>query len=137
MLQPDNVPDVGPGETLSRFIVSRSHIRSSNQTVKPDAFVPHPYEDLSVNRDLEATEEETWRVGADVAAARGRSLRGRADTLAATFLSQKLETVAAPVDGNPNHVNVVGWPVDKPSQKIIAQEIAAVAKFLAPPDTCN
>ena len=137
MLQPDNVPDVGPGETLSRFIVSRSHIRSSDQTVKPDAFVPHPHEDLSVNRDLEATDEETWRVGEDIATKRGRSLRGRADALAATYTSQNLKAVAAPVDGNPNHVNVVGWPVDKPSQKIIAQEIAAVAKFLAPPDTGN
>lgn len=137
MLQQDNVPDVGWDETLSRFILSRSHIRSSDQTVKPDAFVPHPYEDWSVNRDLEATDEETWRVGADVAAARGRSLRGRADVLAAPYLSQDLEAVAAPVDGNPNHVNVTRWPTDKPSQKMIAQEIAAVAKYLATPDTGN
>lgn len=134
MLRPDSIPDVGRQETLSRFIISRSHVRSSDNTVKPDAFVPHPYEELSVNRDLDATDEETWRVGEVVAAKRGRSLHGRADALTATYLSQNLRAVAAPVEGNPNHVNVTQWPVDKPSQKIIAQEIAAVAKYLSPPN---
>jgi hypothetical protein len=134
MLRPDNVPEVGWDETLSRFILSRSHIRSSDGTVKPDAFVPHPHEELSVNRDLEATDEETWQAGKDIAAKRGRSLRGRGDALAATYVSQKLKTIAAPTDGNANHVNVTGWPSDKPSQKMIAQEVAAVAKYLAPPE---
>lgn len=35
-----------------------------------------------------------------------------------------------------NHANVTGWPADKPSQKILAQEIAADAgKALLPPRT--
>ncbi|MEX1028043.1 MAG: hypothetical protein WD049_08560 [Candidatus Paceibacterota bacterium] len=62
-------------------------------------------------------------------------LLGQLKELLPDYLSQNLKTVAAPVDGNPNHVNVTEWPRDKPSQKIIAQEVAAVAKYLAPPNT--
>jgi hypothetical protein len=58
MLDPANVPDVDRSEMLSRFIVSSRHIRNSNDTVKADAFVPHPHEELSVNRDREATNVE-------------------------------------------------------------------------------
>lgn len=51
MLDMNHVPEVDRTETLSRFVVSSRHIRNSNETVKADAFVPHPYEELSVNRD--------------------------------------------------------------------------------------
>lgn len=50
MIDPANVPEVGPDEALARFVLHGSHIRRSNQTVKPDAFIPHPYRDLSVTR---------------------------------------------------------------------------------------
>ncbi|MBL8819682.1 MAG: hypothetical protein JNL58_26890 [Planctomyces sp.] len=38
---------------------------------------------------------------------------------------------------NPNHVNITNWPsaADKPAQKLIAQEIAAVARFLPTPES--
>lgn len=139
MLDPDNVPDVDANERLSRFIFSRSHINQQTKLLKADAFVPHPYEELSVTRDRDAAEEEIWKAGRDVgqqiSAKIGRTLvlQGRGDAIAATYHDQKLKTVPDPVPGNPNHVNVTGWPSkdDKAKQKLIALEIAKVAKFVA------
>ncbi len=133
MLDPANVPDVDRSETLSRFVVSSRHIRNSNDTVKADAFVPHPHEELSVNRDREATDAETWNAGFVVAQKLGRTLHGRADALAATFHSQQLTTVAAPIPDNPNHVNVCNWPPGKPEQILKAKEIAEKAKLIRTP----
>lgn len=132
MLEFENVPEVDRSETLSRFVVSSRHIRKSNETVKADAFVPHPYEELSVNRDREATDEETWQAGIVVAQKLRRALHGRADVLAATYQSQQLTTVAAPLSDNPNHANVCKWPPGKPEQILKAKEIAEKAKFLRP-----
>ena len=118
-------------ELLARFVLQSSHIRSSNQTVKPDAFIPHPHRDLSVTRHLLATEMELWSVGEDVAAVTGKSLYGRSDIQADICLAQQLSVRPAPIDGNSNHADISGWPADKPAQKIIAQEIAATAIFVA------
>lgn len=109
------------------------HIRNSDNTVKADAFIPHPHEELSVNRDKDATDQETWSVGFLVARKLNRTLRGRADALAATYPSQQLTTIAAPIPGNPNHVNVCNWPSKKPEQMLKAKEIAEKAKLLRSP----
>ena len=88
-----------------------------------------------MNRDRDATDEETWNVGLKIASTRQKTPYGRGDVIAATYHSRKLKTIEAPVEGNPNHVNVTGWPInDKAAQKLIAQEIAAVAKFIEPPN---
>lgn len=129
MIDPDNVPPVDAGELLARFLMQKSHFRPGDGTVKPDAFVPHPYEELSVNRHRDASVDEIWAVGQSLAAAVGRSLKGRADVLATAFLRQELSVQAAPIDGNPNHANVLNWPKDKPAQKAMAQEIAKQATF--------
>ena len=134
MLPRDAVPSVDANETLARFIFSRRHISYAAGTVKANAFVPHPHSELSVNRDREATDAETWGIGEGIAEVRGITLYGRGDAIAATYHSQKLKTMEAPIDGNPNHVIVTGWPMNnKAAQKLIAQEIAAVAKFIESP----
>ena len=134
MLSVNAVPPVGANEKLFRFVLSRRHVRKDTNTLKADAFVPHPHEELSVNRELEATDNETWTIGRTIADGLSKTLYGRGDVIAATYHSQKLKTIEAPVLGNPNHVNVIGWiKDDKPSQKLIAQEIAAVAKFVKQP----
>lgn len=131
MIDPANVADVTTDEVLARFVVQSSHIRRSNQSIKPDAFIPHPYPDLSVTRHLSAVDAELWAVGEQVAATSGKTLYGRGDFQASVCLIQRLVVRAAPVAGNPNHANVSGWPSDKPAQKSIAQEIAAAAMFVA------
>ena len=98
-----------------------------------DAFVPHPYRDLSVTRHRDANEDEIWEAGQVVAAIIGKTLYGRADIQAAVCLDQKLNVKADPVAGNPNHANISGWPADKPAQKIVAQELASAASFATRP----
>ena len=131
MIDPKNVPKVAADEALARYLMHSSHIRRSNQTVKPDAFMPHPHRALSVTRHLAATEAELWSFGEQVAAATGKTLYGRGDIRVAVCLAQKLAVDAAPTETNPNHADVSGWPADKPAQKIIALEIAAAAVFVA------
>jgi hypothetical protein len=62
-------------------------------------------------------------------------LHGRADAQVFVFEQQQLQVVADPIKDNPNHANVIGWPKEKPAQKILAQEIAgASSKVLTPPE---
>jgi hypothetical protein len=127
------LPPIEANEWLARFILKRSHIRQ-DRTVKQDAFIPHPYPDLSVTRHLQLSETQLWEIGQDVGRQIGKTLRGRADVQASVFQRQDLRVIAAPLPENRNHANVVGWPAEKPAQKIIAQQIAAAAgKALAPP----
>ena len=134
MLDPSNVPDVDSQEMTTRFVVAKRHINRQTMTLKANAFIPHPYEELSVTRLVEITEDEIWTVGASIAAARKppRTLRGRGDVLVATYLDQELDVVADPLEDNPNHANVTGWPPadDQARQLMIAKEIAAVANYV-------
>lgn len=119
-------PEIAPDERLARFILQRSHFRADG-TVKADAFIPHPHEELSVTRHSSLKEEEIWMHGRAVAAACGKILYGRADVSAADCLSQKLAVRADPTVSNPNHANITGWPKEKHAQKLIALELAAAA----------
>ncbi|MCI0540739.1 MAG: hypothetical protein L0Z50_36535, partial [Verrucomicrobiales bacterium] len=111
------------------FVTSSGWVRS-NQTVKPDAFIPYPYPDLSVTRHKDLSESEIWRIGQAIANARPAKLRGRADVTAMQVRQRKLEVEARPIPENPKHASITGWPPDKPSQKSFAQELAAVARFV-------
>ena len=132
MIDPANVPEVATNEMLARYVLHSSHIRS-DQTVRQNAFVPHPYPNLSATRHLSATETELWTVGENVAAASGKTLYGRGDVSTTACLAQRLTVQASPTPNNPNHADVSAWPADKPAQKIIALEIAAAAKFVPKP----
>lgn len=120
-------------ELLARFILFKGWIRKSNLTVKPDAFIPHPYPDLSVTLHKNISEQELWRIGGDVADARGATLYGRADIHAAEVRRQALNVEPRPVSDNPNHANITGWPAEKPGQKITALQLAAKACFVSNP----
>lgn len=113
---------IAPDEKLARFILSKSCIRNDN-TVKQDAFLPFPHRGLSVTRHKNLSEQELWRIGQDIADMRPATLYGRADLNAAKVRSP-LEIKLEPLEGNPNHANIVGWPEDKPAQKMIAMELA-------------
>ena len=118
-------------EQLARFILSSNWIRKSDQTVKPDAFIPHPYPDLSVTRHKSLTEQQLWQIGQVIADSRPATLYGRADIQTSSVRRQGLEVDPKRLANNQNHANVIGWPTDKPTQKIIAQELAAKANFFA------
>ncbi|MDO3378549.1 hypothetical protein [Geoalkalibacter halelectricus] len=125
----ESLTPVGDEEWLSRYILQKSHVRH-DKTLRPDPFIPHPYADLSVTRHLGLGDKELWGIGEDVAGQIGKSLYGRAENQVKTFERHHLAVVSAPVEGNPNHANVTRWPADKPSQKIIAMEIAAESSYV-------
>ena len=120
-------------EKLARFVLFSKWIRSSDGTVKPDAFIPHPYPDLSVTRHIGLSDDALWRIGQAVVNKRPVTLYGRADIKARIPRRQKLSVDAAPEDGNANHANIRGWPADKPKQKSIAQQLAAAATYISKP----
>ena len=120
-------------EQLARFILHSNWIRSSNQTAKPEAFIPYPYPDLSVTRHLNLSDEALWKTGLDVADARPATLYGRADIYASIARRQGLKIDSNPVPNNQNHANIVGWPANKPAQKIIALELAAQSGYRPKP----
>jgi len=130
MIDPAHVPEVGAVEMLARYALFSGHIRNSDKTLKADAFMPPPDRELSTTRHLSLSEAEIWMLGEAVAAVRRRTLIGRGDIQAKACIDQKLVVHAAPLAENPNHAHVVNWPADKPAQKMIAQEIAAVSQFV-------
>lgn len=123
----DPIP-VNEHELLARFILFSKWFRS-DLTVKPEAFMPHPHVDLSVTRHQSLTENEIWAIGHNVANVRKLRFYGRADIRASDVLRQSLKVKSAPVLNNPNHANILGWPEQKPAQKIIALQLAASAKY--------
>jgi len=50
MIDPSNVADVEPGEILARYVFARNQIRTSDNSVKPAAFMPPPDLEMSVTR---------------------------------------------------------------------------------------
>lgn len=71
--------------------------------------------------------------GAVVATTRSLPLIGRADLVVASVRGEALEVRSDPIPENPNHAVVIGWPREKPSQKIIAQRLSRAARFVAAP----
>jgi hypothetical protein len=118
------VPSVALKELLARFLLQRRYLRE-NRTVRPEAFMPHPYPDLSVTRHGNLSERQLWQIGRSIADAIPKKLHGRVDVAAGVFIEQKLRILVAPTPENPNHVNIVDWPAEKSAQKIVAQEISA------------
>ncbi len=135
MLDPTNVPAVESVELLARYVYASKHFSRQNRRVKAAAFLPPGNGRESVTRHREATEAEVWQVGQAAAESRERTLYGRGDVLAATCESQRLAVEADPIEDNPNHANVVGWPMDdKAKCKLIAEEIAVAARFVPVPE---
>jgi len=133
MIDPQSVPEIRKDEMLVRFVLSKSHLRA-NKTLKADAFLPYPHSELSVTRLINLSAEEIWSIGRNVEAARKKPLLGRGDIQTVTVLKARLQVIADPLQDNPNHANISAWPVnDKPAQKLIAQDLAAVATFVPVP----
>ena len=114
------LPPIVDDELLARFVLFSNWIRQ-DQTVRPDAFIPYPYPDLSVTRHRELSEFDLWQIGQPVADKSSRNLYGRADIHALTVKAQSLRIEPTPTPKN--HANIIDWPADKPGQKIIASEL--------------
>lgn len=125
---------VAPDELLARYITSSRWFHKQDLTVKQDAFIP-PDSELSVTRHLHLTEEDIWKIGRKITEGTPRSLYGRADVETRHVIAQHLDVVSQPdLPDNPNHANIVSWPLDKDARKMCALEIANVADFVANPE---
>lgn len=135
MIDPNHVPPVADEELLARFIVNGNEMRADG-TVRPQLFLPYKRVTLSVNRHREATLEETWAIGQQVAAERGKTLYGRADLRASSCRITPLDVVPQPIlPHNPNHADIVGYPARKDEQLSLAEKLAAAieGEWKSPP----
>jgi hypothetical protein len=128
MIDANQVPDVSDDELLARYVLQSGHLRN-DKTVKPDLFMPHPHQELSVTRYLNATIEEVLLLGEDIAKKRERTFYGRADIKAIDCKVESLKAVKKPLPENPNHADIQGFPLTKQDQKVLAQKLAAAAQF--------
>ncbi|MCX6262032.1 MAG: hypothetical protein NTY95_14585 [Bacteroidia bacterium] len=120
---------------MARYITSSRWFRKQDQTVKQDAFIPpeDPLE-LSVTRHVNLAENDIWSIGRGIARSISRTLHSRADLETGYVTAQSLSVVPQPVPDNPNHANIVGWPLEKDARKMCALEIARVARFVVNPE---
>lgn len=120
---------IPPDKRLARFILFSDWIRQDN-TVKPDAFMPHPkHLDVSVTQHRNLTDQQIWERGKAIATQTKKTLHGRADLAASSVQAASLKLRDDPTDNNPNHALIYGWPADKAAQKSIAQQLAAASIF--------
>jgi hypothetical protein len=115
-------------EALARFIFSNRHFSPQQNRVKEGAFLPNRLGEVSVFRvhDLEAF--DIWAIGTAVATSRSASLYARGDVRAQAVRKLQLDVVADKLPSR--HANIIGWPNDKPKQKILALELAAAATLV-------
>src|SRR3989338_5438391 len=119
---------VAQNELLARYITASKWFRKQDQTVKQDAFIPPDFPlELSVTRHLNLTENDIWTIGKKIAGSISRTLHGRADVETSHVTAQSLNVVPQSVPDNPNHANIVGWPLNNNVRKIHSIEIAPLA----------
>lgn len=113
-------------ETLARYIYTKNHYRSSDQTVKYGAFVPPKNNrQLSVFRISSLSENEIWIIGENL---RSLSLLGRAD-VQASYVFQ-IELSIDPDNTPQHHANIIGWPSQDSEIKLKAIELADNAQLV-------
>jgi hypothetical protein len=119
---------VEANETLSRFIFTTRHFRRQPLRVKAEAYMPREGQ-VSVFRVDGLIAAQIWEIGDEIAETRDRTLYARGDIKAREVGRSGLDIV--PAQPPPRHANIVGWPEnDKPRQKLIALQLAAVATLV-------
>jgi hypothetical protein len=144
MLDPAAVPDVGDEEILARFAIGKRAVRADG-TLKDNELIPPPSGKLSVMRHLEATEQDIWDEGREVARLRAKELVGRIDLNAGECRRVGLQVIKAPLVAdppskpeprrrlaNPNHADLV-FPTAAaaiPRAPLPKADLMAIAKAL-------
>ena len=113
---------VDASEILARYIFTKNHYRTSDNTVKYSAFLPPPDKRLSVFRTSGMGEHAIWALGESL---RQQRLKGRADIRAAAVVETGLAIDADDIP--PRHANIVGWPDDHSAIMLKALELSQQA----------
>ena len=127
MIDAESVPPVDDDELLARYVVNSNEFRKSDNTVRPKLFMPYKRVTLSVTRHRDCTEKDIWRLGFDIAKERGCQLYGRADIIASACRFDPLNVISSPIESNPNHAEINGFPSKKEDQQSVALKLAAAA----------
>ena len=136
MIDPKDIPPVADNELLARFILNSNEKRDDGN-VNHKLFMPYKLTELSVNRHREASPEETWTIGFDIASQRYKTLYGLADIRASSCCHGTLQVIPDPIlPRNPNHANIAGYPPTKEDQMALAKVLAASieGKWQSPPE---
>jgi hypothetical protein len=119
---------VDDNEKLARYIFSTRHFSREPPRVKTEAYMPSRGE-VSVFRIDRLEQAAIWEIGNEVARKRERTLYARGDTKASE--ARRVGLDIRPDEPPSRHANLVGWPDnDKPRQKLIALQLAAVATLV-------
>lgn len=132
--KPDRLPsDIDPRERLSRFILTKRHIKPATRRVSPQAFIPSTKTaETSVYRTERCAEQAIWEIGDNYVTGRHRERKpviGRADLITQVIFSQKLRVVSSPTP-HPRHANIIGWPLEREKILMIATELADRAALI-------
>jgi hypothetical protein len=127
---------VEDSEVLARFIFHQGDLRSSDGTLRANAFLPYKHVELSVTRHKELTTEQLWQQGLEVAIARNKPLLGSGDIAAsdARKVALDVEPAEGPNKGGRNHANIIHWPTEKAEQMKKALVLANAAHFVRAPN---
>lgn len=115
-------------EALARFIFSNRHFSPQQNRVKAGAFLPNRLGEVSVFREHGLESFDIWAIGTKVATSRSGSLYAGGDIRAQAVRKLQLDVIADKLPSR--HANIIGWPDDKATQKIIALELAAAATLV-------
>ena len=153
MLNPAAVPDVTDDERLARFVMVQGVIRADG-TLRHNEFLPPLSGKLSVMRHLQASDDEIWAEGREVARLRAKGLFGRVDLGAGDCRSVGLRVIKSPLQADPpsnpeprrrlsspNHADLVfptaaaipRTPLPKADQMAIAKALVANGFRVIPP----
>ncbi len=129
-------PSVVPFERLSRFILTKSYIKSAKKRVTPQAFMPsNKNGETSVYRTGQCMDEIIWEIGDKYVTARHRESKpivGRGDLIAQDVIKQGLRIIASPAP-HPRHADIVDWPAEKSQRLMRAIELAQQATLVIRP----
>ena len=121
--------EVSPSETVTRFIFQKSYYRSSDNTVRHNAFMPNRDGLTSVYRTVGLEDSVILNMGRDfVVGPLNKPLIGRADIGVPNILKCNLNVMPETIP-HKRHANICNWPTEQPEQKVIALELAAEANL--------
>jgi hypothetical protein len=120
---------VSPSEAVARFITQKTYYRSSDGTVRHNAFMPYKHKETSVYRIIDLDDDKVFEIGRRfVADVMNFPLLGRADIVVSKILEKDLRVEPNPIP-HPRHANIVDWPEEISKHRLIAIELAAEAEL--------
>ena len=126
MLNPAAVPDVTDDERLARFVMVQGVIRADG-TLRHNEFLPPLSGKLSVMRHLQASDDEIWAEGREVARLRAKGLFGRVDLGAGDCRSVGLRVIKSPLQADPPSNPEPRRRLSSPNHADLVYPVAAVA----------